>query len=410
MIPTPRKDRTIVVNFASKSKYNEIVENRSWFRSYLEQSYFLTPEIFPPFFEDGFRFHGTICSKKQQLCTRRILLKATGEVYQIRPSFVLPYMTAMTDKISDILLLRLWSVPFWMLARLGGRDHMFWWRIYVSLGRFSLVGTTVKKPEKWPAHPLADEKHTRWKKQKVFVPTTVANNCFLGAAVTKSASEDDLAEGYGVFRDEAVAIDPHYRPKTVTTDGWEALQNAWRRLFDGIVVILCFLHSWLKIKRRCKRDNGLLQKIGEKVWHVYRSERVAVFSQRIRRLKEWAVVTVKIENVRKQIEKLCNKSEELKRAYKYEGAPRTSNGLDRLMDYQDRQLYSMRYLRGSEETIQLAVRSMALLWNFHPYDGGAGFSPFAHLNGMYYHDDWLQNMMIAASLQRKTTSHKKRYD
>ena len=37
---------------------------------------------------------------------------------------------------------------------------MYWYPIYVSLGRASLVGTTVKEAQKLPQHLLADEKHT----------------------------------------------------------------------------------------------------------------------------------------------------------------------------------------------------------------------------------------------------------
>ena len=71
------------------------------------------------------------------------------------------------------------------------------------------------------------------------------------------------------------------------------------------------------------------------------------------------------------------------------------------MDYQDRQLYAMRYLHDFDGSAQLAVRSMALLWNFHPYAQGKRSSPVNELNGFYYHEDWLQNCMIAASLQQR---------
>jgi hypothetical protein len=123
-------------------------------------------------------------------------------------------------------------------------------------------------------------------------------------------------------------------------------------------------------------------------------------------LKEWAARTLPEGHLRVQIEKFCSKSKEFQKTYTHLEAPRTSNGVDRLMDYQDRQLYAMRYLHGGERSGQLAVRASALLWNFHPYQQKELLSPFAQLNDFYYHSDWLQNLMIAASLQRKWPSHK----
>jgi hypothetical protein len=38
---------------------------------------------------------------------------------------------------------------------------MYWYRIEQSLGRNSIVGTTIRNPEDIPEHLAADEKHTR---------------------------------------------------------------------------------------------------------------------------------------------------------------------------------------------------------------------------------------------------------
>ncbi len=410
MIPSTRQNRTIVLNFISEHNYCEFLKDRSHFRFFLNAAFAHSPELFPPLFHQGFHLHGFIYSIKQDLSIRRIRLKANRQAYQIRPSFVMPYMTSRTSEVSNILKVRQWGVPFWMLAHLGGHDHMFWYRMYASMGRYSVVGTTIKQPSLLPEHLLVDEKHTRRKGNKVYVATTVASNCFLGAEIAQSAGKKALVEAYDVFKQEACALDSEYTPKSVTTDGWEATQNTWLQLFDGIGVILCFLHGFLSIKKRCRRNKDVLHEVGNKVWNVYRAETIACFSQRIRRLKAWAVKNVKLETVKEQIVKLCNKRDQYKEAYRYPGAPRTSNGVDRLMDFQDRQLYAMRYLRGEKKSAQLAVRSMALLWNFHHYDRGKGSSPFEKLNGFYYHEDWLQNFNIAASLQRQYALHKIRDD
>jgi len=56
------------------------------------------PELFPEAIEEGFIFQGFLHSKKQDLTMRRIELKSDGEQYQLRPSFMMPYMVGRTDQ------------------------------------------------------------------------------------------------------------------------------------------------------------------------------------------------------------------------------------------------------------------------------------------------------------------------
>jgi hypothetical protein len=101
---------------------------------------------------------------------------------------------------------------------------------------------------------------------------------------------------------------------------------------------------------------------------------------------------------------LCLKRAECAVAYAFPTAYRTSNTLDRLMDHQDRCLYARKYLRGSIKQATHVVRAHALLWNFHPYGARtrranpARTSPAVEINGFQYHQNWLHNLLIAASL------------
>jgi len=95
------------------------------------------------------------------------------------------------------LYLRQWGLPFDALAYLFGHDAMFWYRAEVALGRPSLVGTTVKCPEKLPEHLLADGKHAGLEGHKRYLSTTVAGGCLLGASVTPQASP---RRGLGHYR------------------------------------------------------------------------------------------------------------------------------------------------------------------------------------------------------------------
>ncbi|MFN0121982.1 MAG: hypothetical protein ACKV2V_15920 [Blastocatellia bacterium] len=96
-------------------------------------------------------------------------------------------------------------------------------------------------------------------------------------------------------------------------------------------------------------------------------------------------------------------------AYEVPEAYRTTNAVDRLMNQQDRCLYAMGDLHGSDEKAELTVRAMALYWNFHHYsqrvrrEDSSRTSPCADLNGISYHPNWLHNLLIAASLRGHRT-------
>ena len=94
--------------------------------------------------------------------------------------------------------------------------------------------------------------------------------------------------------------DADYAPDTVNTDGWPATQNAWHALFNPITVILCFLHAFINIRDRAKKAFGELgQEVQKRVWDAYHAPSKRGFSQRLRRLREWASETLP-ESERKQ--------------------------------------------------------------------------------------------------------------
>lgn len=141
-----------------------------------------------------------------------------------------------------------------------------------AAGSNSIVGTTVKNPSRMPEHLLADEKHTRFNGEKAYIATTVAQECILGVGFSDTAGTEDLTKSYGHFKEEALNLNPDYQPKTVNTDGWEHTRRAWKSLFPGITLILCFLHAFLNIRDRCKRDKDLHRSISERLWNIYHAK------------------------------------------------------------------------------------------------------------------------------------------
>lgn len=251
---------------------------------------------------------------------------------------------------------------------------------------------------------MSDEKHGRWRKSRVYLAVTAAQGCLLGNHLSRSAGHEGLTQAYGVFRQEAHAHAPDYVPKTVTIDGWEATRWAWEHLYPGIVWILCFLHEVIKVRDGSRSKPDLCYGLLEDLWHIYHAETKRQFAQRLRRFLEWVQLRALPEPVKQRLLRLREKSQHFQRAYDFPGAYRTSNQVDRPMNYLDRILYAMQGFHGSWQAAEKEVRAMALLWNFHPFcrktrnqkDGC--LCPFEQLNGFRYHDDWMRNLLIASSL------------
>ncbi|MCP4106394.1 MAG: hypothetical protein GY749_12775 [Desulfobacteraceae bacterium] len=48
----------------------------------------------------------------------------------------------------------------------------------------------------------------------------------------------------------------------------ELLQNAWKKLFPSVTLILCFLHAFIGIRDRAKKKFGeIYNEIAEKLWN-----------------------------------------------------------------------------------------------------------------------------------------------
>ena len=158
----PRRGYRTIRLPIKEADYFRFVNDIAFARTIVDQLYHEHPELFPAIFAEGYVFNGkTAPSLKLTYQLRRIQLKADGVTFTIAPAFIMPYMTALSDDVEKPLFLRRFNVPYWGLTYLYGRNDMYWYRLEQSLGRFSIVGTTVKEPELLPQDFLADEKHTK---------------------------------------------------------------------------------------------------------------------------------------------------------------------------------------------------------------------------------------------------------
>ena len=281
---------------------------------------------------------------------------------------------------------------------------MYWYRLECGLGRSSVVGTTVRRAE-LPEHLLADEHHQTRDGEKNYIATTVGEGCCPGGRAGRDGRgrrpEGRLRglQGRGPGRRS-----PEYAPRTVSVDGWASTHQAWLALFPLVVLLRCFLHGWLNIRSRGKLSESFAE-LSRRVWEAYTRPSRRGFAQRLRRLREWARGERMSAWLLEQVEKLCGRSKEYAEAYSHPGGHRTSNMLDRVMRGMNRYFDDGQHLHGSRRGVPTATagrgRCCANFTPWHPATARANEGwrcPAERLNRHRYHDDWLQNLLISASL------------
>ena len=395
-----RGDRQIVLPL-TREQFEEFWSDAAKMRQLLNRVMAESPELFPPSLREGYALHGFArpSRKCDGLRLRKIRTRDGGESYHLRPSFVMSYMTGTTDDLEYPLLLASFGVPNWALTLGFGHSDMYWHRVTERIGRNSVVGTTVRDPKRLPKHLAADEHHVDWNGEKGYVATTAAEDCILGISLTPQADDAHLAAAYGDFAAEARAVDSDYAPETVNTDGWTATQNAWKTWFPGVAVILCFLHGFLKIRDRCRKNRDLHQR----VWEVYWAKTATEFRALMVAFRAWFESQTWTPSVREMVEKLWKRTEEYALAYDHPGCRRTSNAVDRPMNRLCRLAYAGRGLHGHQSSSERRLRGWDLLLNFRPFAKRSGqvrqHQSRAHrLNGKRYSEHWLENLQVSASL------------
>jgi hypothetical protein len=141
------KGNKIIRVFCDKSEHNHLSSGTENCKIFLDKEIQKYPEIFPSKITEGYVFCGkTRPSKKlDSIRFRKIKLTATGEIYTIHPSFIMPNLIGYTDEVEKALLLRKNKVSYSTLVYIFGRNEMYWYRADKAFGKCNVVGTTVKK-------------------------------------------------------------------------------------------------------------------------------------------------------------------------------------------------------------------------------------------------------------------------
>ena len=134
--------------------YDELICDGKKFRKRLDELIEKWPQLFPDEIEGGYHLHGKRGSSKLEgVQLQRIQLRRADEegqkiVLTIKPSTIMPYMSGYTDEVEKgLYLAHKHRVPPSGLAYVFGRSDSYWRRQVTHLGHYSIVETTVQKPE-----------------------------------------------------------------------------------------------------------------------------------------------------------------------------------------------------------------------------------------------------------------------
>ena len=299
-----RGHRVIRLPF-EESAYTEIVDDPELFRAYVDDYLTKFAELLPDSMQLSYHLDEIRYSKRQQLYYRRV--KVGKLKYTIQPSFITPYWTANCEEVAYPLRLIHQGTSFDLIVEGYGRHADYWYRIFLHIGRFSIVGTTASHQGVAPKHLAADEKISHWCGEEICICTTASEDCLWGAEASQSSDEAGLEQGYSIFKQEAQLLEEGYQPETVNTDGWKATRKAWKNLFESVVLILCFLHGYLKIRSTSKKlacKNELMNL----VWEAYEQECKEDFLLKTTELEQWANKNIEHQSTHENVLKLCNKA------------------------------------------------------------------------------------------------------
>ena len=205
---------------------------------------------------------------------------------------------------------------------------------------------------------MADEKPSWLQGERVYIATTAAHDCLLGASVAPSASQVALAKASGVLASEAQAVDAEDAPETVNTDGWQATPGAWQTRCTQMTVILCVLHALLTIRHRATKTLGnAFAQVQKRGWEAYHAPSKRAFSQRLRRLRVGAETALPDGVMQSRTLDLGEKRDPCSKSSEHPEAHRTSHMVDRLMQFLDRAFVKAPYFHGMPDSAESRGRA-----------------------------------------------------
>jgi hypothetical protein len=177
------------------------------------------------------------------------------------------------------------------------------YRLICALGQQSLVGMLTRCGLPLPVYVLTDEKHSRCRTDKVYLPTIVSGRVIWHLGYTTEASAAAFTQSYGAFQRAALQQEPAYQVRGILTDGFDSTTKSMRTLFPSARLGNCLRHALNKLPKKLMAVTSPVRKALRTQFHtlLYRARqrkglRVFALGQRLRHFVDRITTTAGAAN------------------------------------------------------------------------------------------------------------------
>src|SRR5499425_630001 len=251
----PRANRTITVDFQNEATYFQLLGDRKAFVECVLA--FILSIGFQLAHKATCRGGGCLTRHSHYVRLRvrgitiwRIQCTTCKAVFTVLPHFVLRYRQMQPEVARDALLATQGGLSLELCAVLYHISPMALYRLICAFGHQSLVPVLTRCGLPLPVYFLADEKHSRCRTAKVYLPTIVCGRVLWHLGYTKAASTAAFTQSYQEFQRAALQQEPTYQVRGILTDGFDSTTSSMRTLFPGARLGNCLRHALLKLPKK----------------------------------------------------------------------------------------------------------------------------------------------------------------
>jgi hypothetical protein len=407
-----RENRTITVDFRSEATYFQLLgDGKAFLECVLA---FVMSLGFQLTHKATCRGGGCLTRHSHYVRVRlggltiwRMQCTACKAVFTVLPHFVLRYRQMTPDVARAALLATHGGLSLERCAIICHISPMALYCLICALGRHSLVAVLTRCGLPLPVYFLADEKHSRCRTHKVYLPTIVRGRVIWHLGYTENASATALTHSYQEFQRMAINQEPTYRVRGILTDGFDSTTKSLCTLFPGARLGNCLRHALIKLPKKLAAIASPIRKALRAQFHtlLYRARqrkglRVFALGQRLRRFADDVTITAGAANGARVRCWFQEKKAGWYTVLADSQMPVTSTLLDQAHNAIDRKLFMMKGFHHPKGSQQAFLRGLAHLYNLVPYQRRAQHAGQCGVEvegGTVPTRDWFLNLQLLTS-------------
>jgi hypothetical protein len=407
-----RHNRTITVDFHDETTYSHLLDNGKAFLEWVLA--FLLSIGFQLAHQGTCKGGGCLTRHSHDIRVRlggitiwRIQCTRCKAVFTVLPHVVLRYRSMCPDVARNALLATQGGLSLELCAVICHISPMALYRLLCALGHHSLVTVLTRCGLALPPYVLADEKHSRCLREKVYLPTIVQGRVIWHLGYTMEASATALTQSYQGFQHEALYKEPTYRVRGILTDGFDSTTSSMRALFPGARLGNCLRHAITKLPSKLAAIASPVRKALRSqfhtLWHRARQRkglRVFALSQRLRHFADQVAQRAGMANGERVRRWFQEKKVGWYAVLADPQMPVTSTLLDQAHNAIERKLFAMKGFHHPGGNQQAFLIGLAHLYNLVPYQRRAQHAGQCGVEvegGRVPTADWFLNLQILTS-------------